>query len=56
MLVSVFAPVILVVLGSGFISLAINYSSQLAAWTGIVLIAVGIFWGLILYFYYGGDG
>jgi hypothetical protein len=53
-LISVFAPVILVVLGAGIISLGLQFEIQFALWMGLIMMAAGFFWGLVLFFYYGG--
>lgn len=53
-IVSALAPVILVLLGAGIISLGLNFESQIALWTGLIVMAAGFLWGLVLFFYYGG--
>jgi len=49
---SVFAPLILIGAGAGLISVGMAYSYDIIIWTGLILIAAGLIWGLIIFFYY----
>ena len=55
-LLTAFAPFLIVGAGALVMSIGITYSFTIIIWTGLVLIAVGLFWLLVIYFYYGGAG
>lgn len=53
-LFSLFAPVILIVLGGLLIGWAIPNEYEIFAWTGLVMVGAGVLWGFILYLYHCG--
>lgn len=53
-LLSLFAPIIPIVLGALLVSFALPHEYEFLVWTGVIMIAAGIIWGIILYLYHGG--
>ena len=49
-LIGLFAPILLIAGGAGLIGLGLTYAFEALVWTGLVLIVVGIVWGVFVYF------
>ncbi len=54
-LMTLFAPVILIVLGGLLIGWSITNEYSILAWTGLIMVGAGILWGLIFFFYHSGS-
>ena len=50
-LLGLFMPLILIAGGAGLIGVGMTYEIVILVWVGLALIAAGIIWGLILYFW-----
>ncbi|SFS00552.1 hypothetical protein [Yoonia litorea] len=50
-LVGLFMPLILIAGGAGVIGIGMTYDIVALAWAGLAMIAAGIVWGLVLYFW-----
>ena len=53
-LLSMFAPVIPIALGAMLVSWAFPHEYMFLVWTGVIMVAAGIIWGIILFLYHGG--
>lgn len=53
-LVTLFSPLILIVLGGLLIGWSIENEYTILAWTGLVMVGAGIIWGLVFFIYHSG--
>ena len=53
-LVGLFMPVFLIIGGGALIGLALNYEVTFLIWVGLAMIAAGVLWGLVLFFWASG--
>lgn len=49
-LMGLLMPVILIAAGAGLSGLGLDNDWPIAVWAGLILICVGVVWGLFLYF------
>jgi len=49
-LIGLLMPVILIAAGAGLAGLGLDREWPVAVWAGLILIGVGVVWGLFLYF------
>jgi hypothetical protein len=49
-LVGLLMPIILIAAGAGLSGLGLDQEWPIAIWAGLILIGVGVVWGLLLYF------
>ena len=49
-LVGLLMPIILIAAGAGLSGLGLDQEWPVAIWAGLILIGVGVVWGLFLYF------
>ena len=55
-LVGLFMPVFLILGGGALTGFALNNAFALLVWVGLAMIAAGVLWGLVLFFWAsGGD-
>lgn len=53
-LLTLFAPIILIVLGGLLVGWSITNEYSILAWTGVVMVCAGIIWGLVFFMYHSG--
>lgn len=55
-LVGLLMPLILIAGGAGLIGIGMTYEIVILVWVGLALIAAGLLWGMILYFWADSGG